>query len=160
VNKLHHYCCLRLATHIMVSLPIRIAGAWDNANKFIELGNYGGKNSEAHKAAITGDTVGDPFVSNRHGRKDESCLQTDTSLIFALLLVPTERYCWALSARCHQVAIDNNSGGWSSLRREGFSVTVATYLIVCSLLIQFFMPCLVPLPLCRASPSSLPKDAD
>ena len=49
------------STGILMALFFNNAGgAWDNSKKYIEAGNYGGKNSDAHKAAVTGDTVGDP----------------------------------------------------------------------------------------------------
>ena len=62
-------------------------GAWDNAKKYIEGGNFGGKGSDAHKAAVVGDTVGDPF-------KDTSGpsinilikLMTVISLVFAPII--------------------------------------------------------------------------
>ncbi len=55
-----------LAGSLITGVPLAIylanaGGAWDNAKKYIEEGNLGGKGSDPHKAAVVGDTVGDPF---------------------------------------------------------------------------------------------------
>jgi K(+)-stimulated pyrophosphate-energized sodium pump len=70
VFKLFHVGAEAVAAFLMVGTISGIlvatmlnngGGAWDNAKKFIEMGEYGGKGSQAHKAAVVGDTVGDPF---------------------------------------------------------------------------------------------------
>jgi K(+)-stimulated pyrophosphate-energized sodium pump len=50
-----------LVGQLMANYLSNSGGAWDNAKKYIEDGHYGGKGSDAHKAAVIGDTVGDPF---------------------------------------------------------------------------------------------------
>ncbi|OJV66744.1 MAG: sodium-translocating pyrophosphatase [Clostridiales bacterium 38-18] len=78
-----------LVTGVLLAIFMANAGgAWDNAKKFVEEGNFGGKGSEAHKASVVGDTVGDPF-------KDTSGpsinilikLMTIVSLVFAPLFL-------------------------------------------------------------------------
>ena len=78
-----------LVTGVLMAIFMSNAGgAWDNAKKFIESGTHGGKGSDSHKAAVVGDTVGDPF-------KDTSGpsinilikLMTIVSLVFAPLFL-------------------------------------------------------------------------
>ena len=66
-------------------------GAWDNAKKFIESGQFGGKGSDTHKAAVTGDTVGDPFKDTAGPAMDILIkLMSVISLMLAPVLVQRE----------------------------------------------------------------------
>jgi len=62
VGALGAYLAGTIATGVLMAVFLsNSGGAWDNAKKFVEDGNFGGKNSEAHAATVIGDTVGDPF---------------------------------------------------------------------------------------------------
>jgi len=72
-------------------------GAWDNAKKFIEAGNLGGKGSDAHKAAVVGDTVGDPCKDTSGPAMNILLkLMTVVALVFGPLIVIANRALVAL----------------------------------------------------------------
>jgi K(+)-stimulated pyrophosphate-energized sodium pump len=77
-----------LASGVLLAIMMANAGgAWDNAKKYIESGVHGGKGSEAHKAAVTGDTVGDPFKDTSGPAMNILIkLMTIVSLVFAPLI--------------------------------------------------------------------------
>lgn len=73
--------------YIIGILMANSGGAWDNAKKYIEAGNFGGKRSDPHKAAVVGDTVGDPFKDSAGPSMNILMkLITVTSLVFAPLI--------------------------------------------------------------------------
>ena len=75
-----------LASAIMLAVFMaNSGGAWDNAKKYVEEGNYGGKGSETHKAAITGDTVGDPLKDTAGPSMD---ILIKLMSVISLILVP------------------------------------------------------------------------
>ncbi|MDD5340077.1 MAG: sodium-translocating pyrophosphatase [Candidatus ainarchaeum sp.] len=78
-----------IASGLMLALMMTTSGAaWDNAKKYIELGNFGGKGSDTHKAAVVGDTVGDPLKDTAGPALNALIKVVNTiSLVFAGLIV-------------------------------------------------------------------------
>ncbi len=87
-----------LAGSLVTGVPLAVmmanaGGAWDNAKKYIEEGNLGGKGSDAHKAAVVGDTVGDPFKDTSSPSMNILLkLMAVVSLVFAPLIIAIHQW--------------------------------------------------------------------
>ena len=81
-------CGATVSGFVLAVMMSNSGGSWDNAKKYIEAGNYGGKGSESHKAAVVGDTVGDPFKDTSGPALNILIkLMSVVSIVFGLVVV-------------------------------------------------------------------------